>query len=208
MIKLYHCKDCNFAFKASEKKPCPFCKTHKNTDGNVQEITHDMPNLPDAVMLTVWMLFEQESVLDENNQLKETFFGFPAGTSRTDIWRWFENNYPGGVMHLMSDLQKANSHVGERLERTVKELSAKYGPEYNHTGSLMINAGYVNNLYFVNQIGDYNILDQLLALILAVTYEKVEKEATPKLSAEQFFKLVADTATLIYKTKHDENMRE
>ena len=40
------------------------------------------------------------------------------------------------------------------------------------------------------------------------TYEKVEKEATPKLSAEQFFKLVADTATLIYKTKHNENMKE
>lgn len=39
--------------------------------------------------------------VDDDGIIQESFLWWPKGTDREDIWRWFDEKYPGGVVKLM-----------------------------------------------------------------------------------------------------------
>lgn len=39
--------------------------------------------------------------VDDDGIIQESFLWWPKGTYREDIWRWFDEKYPGGVVKLM-----------------------------------------------------------------------------------------------------------
>lgn len=39
--------------------------------------------------------------VDDDGIIQESFLWWPKGTDREDIWRWFDEKYPGGVAKLM-----------------------------------------------------------------------------------------------------------
>lgn len=39
--------------------------------------------------------------VDDDGIIQESFLWWPKGTDREDIWRWFDEKYPGGVKKLM-----------------------------------------------------------------------------------------------------------
>ena len=48
----------------------------------------------------LWEMFADVPVNDVA-QIEEPFIGFPAGTDRLEIFHWFDEHYPGGVIELM-----------------------------------------------------------------------------------------------------------
>ena len=43
----------------------------------------------------------RNTLVDDDGIIQESFFWWPKGTDREDIWRWFDEKYPGGVIKLM-----------------------------------------------------------------------------------------------------------
>ena len=41
------------------------------------------------------------TLVDDNGIIQESFLWWPKGTDREDIWHWFDEKYPGGVVKLM-----------------------------------------------------------------------------------------------------------
>lgn len=39
--------------------------------------------------------------VNDDGIIQESFLWWPKGTDREDIWRWFDEKYPGGVAKLM-----------------------------------------------------------------------------------------------------------
>ena len=39
--------------------------------------------------------------VDDDGIIQESFLWWPKGSDREDIWRWFDEKYPGGVVRLM-----------------------------------------------------------------------------------------------------------
>ncbi len=39
--------------------------------------------------------------VNDDGVIQESFLWWPKGTDREDIWRWFDEKYPGGVIKLM-----------------------------------------------------------------------------------------------------------
>lgn len=39
--------------------------------------------------------------VDDDGIIQESFLWWPKGTDREDIWHWFDEKYPGGVVKLM-----------------------------------------------------------------------------------------------------------
>lgn len=39
--------------------------------------------------------------VDNDGIIQEPFLWWPKGTDREDIWHWFDEKYPGGVVKLM-----------------------------------------------------------------------------------------------------------
>lgn len=39
--------------------------------------------------------------VDDDGIIQESFLWWPKGTDREDIWRWFDEKYPGGVVKLI-----------------------------------------------------------------------------------------------------------
>ena len=38
--------------------------------------------------------------VDDDGIIQESFLWWPKGTDREDIWHWFDEKYPGGVIKL------------------------------------------------------------------------------------------------------------
>ena len=48
---------------------------------------------------SLWELFGDVPIND-NDEIEEDFMFWDAGTDRFDIWKWFDEKYPGGVAAL------------------------------------------------------------------------------------------------------------
>ena len=48
----------------------------------------------------IWEMFTDVPI-DESERLEAEWFGFPAGTSKYDIWQWFDEHYSKGVYELV-----------------------------------------------------------------------------------------------------------
>ena len=49
----------------------------------------------------MWDELEDVPMDPETERIENEFYHFPAGTSRTDIWEWFDERYSGGVAELL-----------------------------------------------------------------------------------------------------------
>ena len=55
---------------------------------------------PSETLETFWNELGDIPV-DDDGIIQESFLWWPKGTDREDIWRWFDEKYPGGVAKLM-----------------------------------------------------------------------------------------------------------
>lgn len=87
----------------------------------------------DKILEDLWAKFGDVPMNPETECTEAPFLGFPAGTFREDIWRWFDERYSKGVASLMyggSDLTKYRVRVsqlryGDVEVEAVDEKSAK-----------------------------------------------------------------------------------
>lgn len=49
----------------------------------------------------LWYQLEDIPMDPETECMEAPFLHFPAGTSREDIWKWFDKNYSNGVHSLL-----------------------------------------------------------------------------------------------------------
>lgn len=49
-----------------------------------------------ATIGELWEMFADIPV-NENDELEQPFLSFPAGTSKTDVWHWFDERTPNGI---------------------------------------------------------------------------------------------------------------
>ena len=49
----------------------------------------------------LWKLFGDVTMDSETECIEEQFLGFPKGTHREDVWRWFDERYSKGVYGLL-----------------------------------------------------------------------------------------------------------
>lgn len=55
----------------------------------------------DAALKELWDAFGDVPMNPETECMEAPFLGFPAGTHREDIWRWFDERHSKGVAYLM-----------------------------------------------------------------------------------------------------------
>ena len=55
----------------------------------------------DNDMKELWEMFGDVPMNPETECMEEAFAGFPAGTHREEIWRWFDERYSKGVYALL-----------------------------------------------------------------------------------------------------------
>ena len=51
----------------------------------------------------LWEIFGDIPINDDD-QIEEDFLGFEKGTNRFDVWHWFDERYPGGVIKLAEEV--------------------------------------------------------------------------------------------------------
>ena len=49
----------------------------------------------------IWEAFTDVPINPETECIEEKFLGFPAGTHREEIWKWFDERYSKGVYYLL-----------------------------------------------------------------------------------------------------------
>lgn len=55
----------------------------------------------DVALKELWDAFGDVPMNPETECMEAPFLGFPAGTHREDIWRWFDERHSKGVAYLM-----------------------------------------------------------------------------------------------------------
>lgn len=53
-------------------------------------------------LIELWEAFG-DITIDEDENIEQQFMEFEVGTNRFDIWHWFDDRYPGGIVKLMYD---------------------------------------------------------------------------------------------------------
>ena len=69
-------------------------------DNFLMDIDKDSDGFNDAQIEEIWEMFTDVPI-DESERLEKEWFGFPAGTSKYDIWQWFDEHYSKGVYELV-----------------------------------------------------------------------------------------------------------
>lgn len=55
----------------------------------------------DKILEELWADFGDIPMDPDTECMEEEFLGFPAGTHREDVWRWFDARYSKGVANLL-----------------------------------------------------------------------------------------------------------
>lgn len=69
-------------------------------DNFLMDIDKDSDGFNDAQIEEIWEMFTDVPI-DESERLEAEWFGFPAGTSKYDIWQWFDEHYSKGIYELV-----------------------------------------------------------------------------------------------------------
>lgn len=96
---IYDCRRevvCNENHHEEVFNGCGFCCS----DEYLMDIDKDYDCLNDAQIESIWDVFGDVS-LDEDECLENEWFGFPKGTDKIDIWRWFDEHHSKGVYYLL-----------------------------------------------------------------------------------------------------------
>ncbi|WP_368221754.1 hypothetical protein [Blautia wexlerae] len=54
---------------------------------------------------SLWKEFESVPV-DRNGNLRATWYAFPKGTNKNDVYDWFNRHYSKGLAYLMEEVKK------------------------------------------------------------------------------------------------------
>ncbi len=68
---------------------------------NLREVEEPVELMyPAETLERFWDIFGNTPV-DDDGIIQESFLWWRKGTNREDIWHWFDERYPGGVVKLM-----------------------------------------------------------------------------------------------------------
>ena len=96
-LKICRCNRCGWLGREEEitiPGHCPECQGYESLEVCGQDMAYTNEELRG-----LWLLFSDVSITDEDC-IEEEYLGFPAGTNRFDVWRWYDARWPGGVYNL------------------------------------------------------------------------------------------------------------
>lgn len=73
-----------------------------------EELETPEPTLQDTIDKNVEVLWKEfQSVpVDRNGNFKTTWYAFPKGTNKNEVYRWFERHHSKGLSYLMEEVKK------------------------------------------------------------------------------------------------------
>lgn len=63
----------------------------------------------DALLEELWKRFGDVPMDPSTETMEAPFLDFPAGTSRVDIWRWFDERHSKGIAYLIYNEDASNA---------------------------------------------------------------------------------------------------
>lgn len=63
----------------------------------------------DALLEELWKQFGDVPMDPSTETMEAPFLDFPAGTSRVDIWRWFDERHSKGIAYLLYNEDASNA---------------------------------------------------------------------------------------------------
>lgn len=101
---IWKCKKCGWIGRdfdqgmhyGNDEEYCPQCKEGEEIAAVCFSDRFDSQELE-----KLWQIFG-EIPIDDEDAILEEYLGFPEGTDRIEIWRWFDEKYPEGVAALMN----------------------------------------------------------------------------------------------------------
>ncbi|MDO4305948.1 MAG: hypothetical protein Q4C77_03875 [Eubacteriales bacterium] len=102
-MQIVRCNACGWIGKDSDlgllrEDDTEYCPRCKDTEC-LMDVEHGC-NFDSQEIEKLWELLGEIPV-DNNDQIEEDFLGFPEGTDKLDIWHWFDERYPDGVVRLL-----------------------------------------------------------------------------------------------------------
>lgn len=76
--------------------------------------------------------------INDRDEIEEPFLHFERGTDRFEIWHWFDDRYPGGVVALM----QYNERDEQKAKKSVYELPKMVTDNPNGNFEVMLNLVY------------------------------------------------------------------
>ncbi len=80
---------------------CKHAETCKMAIGHMFGFCRTEYEPSDERLEELWSEFGDVPMDPETEFMEAPFLGFPAGTHREEIWRWFDERYTGGVYSLL-----------------------------------------------------------------------------------------------------------
>lgn len=110
-MKIVRCNSCGWIGKDEEmgltyrddEEYCPRCR---GTDW-LMDVGYGC-NFDSQELETLWELFGEIPV-DDEDKTEEEFLEFEEGTDKIEIWHWFDEKYPDGVVALMNGGKRCRS---------------------------------------------------------------------------------------------------
>lgn len=81
----------------------------------VERLWKDLADVPFQEDKSGSLVLEEEYVMKCGTRVIKTF---PAGTDREDIWHWFDEMHPKGVVYLLNGEEKKNGRYDSKSEWT------------------------------------------------------------------------------------------
>lgn len=119
------CGDLNCFFH-EEQDSSLICLDCEDLNGHYEEAMEDMlskeiPEERDRHLESLWAELADVPMDPETETIETAFYIFSAGTSRDDIWRWFDQFHSKGVVHLLhGDVPPADSETS-LLEQFIRQ---------------------------------------------------------------------------------------
>lgn len=63
-----------------------------------------MDTIPDPEIEELWRQFEDVPMNPITEEIEEDFLHFPIGTSREEIWHWFDEQHSMGINYLLYEM--------------------------------------------------------------------------------------------------------
>ncbi|MFR8177176.1 MAG: hypothetical protein ACLVB5_08880 [Christensenellales bacterium] len=111
---------------------CSLCEENCDQRDGVCQMSDPATNLR-----RLWAEFG-DIPINDRDEIEEPFLHFERGTDRFEIWHWFDDRYPGGVVALM----QYNERDEQKAKKSVYELPKMVTDNPNGNFEVMLNLVY------------------------------------------------------------------
>lgn len=111
---------------------CSLCRENCDQRDGVCQMSDPATNLR-----RLWAEFG-DIPINDRDEIEEPFLHFEKGTDRFEIWHWFDDRYPGGVVALM----QYNERDGQKAKKSVHELPKMVTDNPKGNFEVMLNLVY------------------------------------------------------------------